>query len=205
MKVAQIIITLSLFIVGQQSISSYSVKLFPRWALPSASRRLMNEKSFTPPPSGTVVTDAFGNLVDESGVRVWSKEYYQYRKEAEEHAKKRALYFEQSQTAFKENRKEDAKSFSDLGKKEGLLMIEANELAVKEIIGPQNLSSSDKIDLHGLLVAEAVSATSKFVEQSKLGGKKSVEIITGAGKHSDAKKGALIKPAIMELCKEKGW
>jgi hypothetical protein len=62
---------------------------------------------------------------------------------------------------------------------------------------------TDKIDLHGLLVAEAVDATKQFVK-SNVGKKKTVEVITGAGHHS-ANHHAAIKPAIIELCKEEKW
>lgn len=152
-----------------------------------------------------VTTDAFGNLVDENGVRIWPKAYYEFRANAEAHAKKRAECFEQSQLAFKENRKEEAKTLSEAGKRQGQLMEEANRNAVLEILKPQNLAESDQIDLHGLLVSEAVQATSDFMDQAKLKGKKTVIIITGAGKHSDAKKGALIKPAIHDLCQQKSY
>lgn len=71
-------------------------------------------------------------------------------------------------------------------------------------MGPQNLKYSDKIDLHGLLVKEAVDATKEFVTYN-IGRKKSVEVITGVGHHSDKNKGPMIKPAIIDLCKLEGW
>ena len=84
-------------------------------------------------------------------------------------------------------------------------MEEANKRAVAEILTPQNLRYSDSIDLHGLLVNEAVQATKDFVK-SKIGtSTKTVEVITGRGLHSDPSKGAVIKPAIVTLCKEQGW
>lgn len=32
-----------------------------------------------------------------------------------------------------------------------------------------------------------------------------IQIITGAGNHSDPKKGAVIKPAIIKLCNDEKW
>lgn len=71
-------------------------------------------------------------------------------------------------------------------------------------MSPQNLKYSDKIDLHGLFVSEAVDATKEFVTYN-IGRKKTVEIITGAGHHSDKIKGPMIKPSIIDLCKSEGW
>jgi hypothetical protein len=64
--------------------------------------------------------DQFGNKIDDAtGGRVWSEQYYQARKEAEDHAVQRGLCFEQSKVAFDEGRKKEAKDFSDDGKKHG--------------------------------------------------------------------------------------
>ena len=82
-------------------------------------------------------------------------------------------------------------------------MEECNKAAVLEVLGPQNLKNADKLDLHGLLVAEAVDATKQFVI-SNIGKKKTLEIITGAGHHS-ANRHAAIKPAITDLCKAEKW
>eukprot|EP00042_Codosiga_hollandica_P020008 m.63400 g.63400 ORF g.63400 m.63400 type:complete len:315 (+) comp49639_c0_seq2:65-1009(+) len=148
--------------------------------------------------------DSFGNLVDEHGGRVWPDAYYQARKDAEEHAQSRGKCFDDSKVAFAEDRKGEAKALSDEGKKHGELMVEANKRAVQVILGPQNLASSDKIDLHGLLVQEALDATKEFV-LSCVGRKQTVEVITGQGLHSDKAKGPQIKPKIIEMCKQEGW
>ena len=66
------------------------------------------------------------------------------------------------------------------------------------------MKHADKLDLHGLHVNEAVDATREFVNFNT-GKKKSVQIITGIGNHSDVKKGPAIKPAILDLCKFEGW
>lgn len=81
-------------------------------------------------------------------------------------------------------------------------MEEANRKAVEEIIKPQHLNISDQIDLHGLLVAEAIEETKKYIYNCIKIKKEKVEIITGIGNHSDPHKGAVIKPAIINLCKQ---
>jgi DNA-nicking Smr family endonuclease len=124
--------------------------------------------------------------------------------EAEECAIKRGKCFEESTKAFAEDRKDEAKTLSDEGKQHGLQMEEANKRAAAEIINPQSLSTSDKIDLHGLLVQEAIDATKDFVK-SCIGKKETVQVITGQGIHSDLAKGAVIKPAIIDLCKQENW
>lgn len=111
-----------------------------------------------------------------------------------------------SKKAFEEDRKKEAKELSDEGKMHGHKMEESNKRAVDEILKPQNLNDSDKIDLHGLLVAEAVDATRSFAKNAIQAGKRAqLEIITGAGHHSDAAKGPVIKPAIIDLCKQESW
>jgi hypothetical protein len=151
--------------------------------------------------------DEFGNKIDDvTGGRVWSEAYYQARKDAEFHAVQRGVCFENSKKAFEEDRKKEAKELSEQGKLHGKQMEEANQRAVDEIILPQNLSESEKIDLHGLLVAEAVEATRKFLKDHIARGEKDkLFIITGAGHHSDKAKGPVIKPAIIKLCEEEKW
>ena len=148
--------------------------------------------------------DSFGNLVDQHGGRVWPEAYYAARKEAEEEAILRGKCFEESKKAFEEDRKGDAKELSDRGKEHGAKMEAANKRAMEIIIGPQNLAEAEKIDLHGLLVQEAVEATRDFVKSS-IGRLETVQVITGQCLHSDKAKGPVIKPAILELCKEEGW
>jgi DNA-nicking Smr family endonuclease len=153
--------------------------------------------------------DEFGNKIDDvTGGRVWSEAYYRARKDAEFHAQERGRCFEASKKAFEEDRKKEAKELSDEGKMHGQKMEEANQRAVDEIIKPQQLETSVKIDLHGLLVAEAVNATKEFVKAVIANRGDSVdklEIITGAGHHSDKAKGPVIKPAIIKMCEEEGW
>eukprot|EP01038_Epipyxis_sp_PR26KG_P014356 gene14356-19253_t len=150
------------------------------------------------------VLDSFGNKVDESGARIWPDEYYAAREAASEHARLRGKYFDEAKAAFESGKKKEAKELSEEGKNQGVLLEQANARAVEVILKLQNLDSSDSIDLHGLLVAEAVEATKQFALKSA-SKKDSIEIITGAGLHSNPANGPLIKPAILKLCKEQKW
>ena len=109
-----------------------------------------------------------------------------------------------SKRASKEGKEADAKVFSDRGKEHRAKMEAANKRAMEIIIGPQNLAEAEKIDLHGLLVQEAVEATRDFVKSS-IGRLETVQVITGQGSHSDKAKGAVIKPAIINLCWRENW
>mmetsp|Transcript_16564 Transcript_16564/g.16663 ORF Transcript_16564/g.16663 Transcript_16564/m.16663 type:complete len:211 (+) Transcript_16564:146-778(+) len=151
--------------------------------------------------------DEHGKKVsDVNGERVWSESYYLARKEADKYALLRNESYEKSKKAFADNNKRQAKELSDEGKKYAHLMEEANKKAVHEILQPQNLMSSDSIDLHGLQVHEAVEATSIWIKsQIKSQNYKILHIITGAGNHSDPKKGPVIKPAILSLCENEKW
>lgn len=149
--------------------------------------------------------DQFGHRIDDkSGGRVWSEKYYKARRDADEHAKMRGECFDKSKKAFNQDRKAQAKALSDEGKMHGTLFEEAQKAAAQEILVPQNLKHADKIDLHGLLVTEAIEATKEFVVYN-IGRKKTVDIVTGVGHHSEKGKGPVIKPAIIDLCKTEGW
>lgn len=85
------------------------------------------------------------------------------------------------------------------GKKHGELMDKANARAAEAIIKPQNSDRTGVLDLHGLYVSEATEAATKFlVRQQKVKEFGEVEIITGAGHHSQGQH-AKIKPAIEKL------
>ncbi len=161
-----------------------------------------NKDSLIPPYH----VDEHGNKVDDAnGGRVWSEAYYQARKDADTHAKQRGECFERSKAAFESDNKAEAKTLSDEGKKHGADMETANQRAVNEIMGYQNLDQNT-IDLHGLLVKEAVDCTLIFVNKHKALAKfKQLCIIPGAGNHSDPKKGAVIKPAIVKLAADEQW
>lgn len=90
-------------------------------------------------------------------------------------------------------------SFSRQGKKHGHLMEQANAKAAEAIIKPQNADKTGVLDLHGLYVAEATEAARDFLEkQQKAKRFRKVEIITGAGHHSEGLH-AKIRPAVERL------
>ena len=170
----------------------------------AAKKGSVTSKKFGSPNSNYKHLDSFGRFVDEQGERIWPDAYYAARKDAEEETIKRDKCLGRSKRASKEGKEADAKVFSDRGKEHRAKMEAANKRAMEIIIGPQNLAEADKIDLHGLLVQEAVEATRDFVKSS-IGRLETVQVITGQGLHSDKAKGPVIKPAIISLCKKEGW
>lgn len=78
-------------------------------------------------------------------------------------------------------------------------MEKANAKAAQAILKPQNSDRTGVLDLHGLYVAEATEAATNFlVKQQKAKKFREVEIITGAGHHSQGHH-AKIKPAVEKL------
>lgn len=143
--------------------------------------------------------DAFGNLVDSTGARVFSEAYYKFRDEANELAKTKNDCFERSKQAYSEGDKKRAKELSDEGKVASKLMEVSNMRAVEELMKTQRSYEKGVIDLHGLYVKEAAQVTGDFLEKVKSTGRLSeVEIITGRGRHSEGHR-AKIKPAIAAL------
>lgn len=135
-----------------------------------------------------------------------SPAYYAARKEAEVVARRRVELFTEASNAYREGRGEEARRFSEEGRRLGAAMRAANEVAVGEVLGPQNLAAADSIDLYGLLVDEAVNATKSFVESCR-GRFESVEVFTGPVQQSNRNStiGLMIQPAIIELCGKEGW
>ena len=125
--------------------------------------------------------------------------YFAARKEAEEHALERERYRDKAQKAFLRG-----KAYSEKSRKLGDLMHAANNQAASILLKSQNLAEADKIDLHSLRAQEAVEATRDFVK-SCIGRLETVQVITGQGSHSDKAKGAVIKPAIINLCWRENW
>ena len=98
--------------------------------------------------------------------------------------------------------KAKAKELSDQGKEEGVKMVEANKKAAEFILKHRNDSHGPLyLDLHGLLLDEAMAATLKKLEELRLSKDDVVlELIPGAGHHSKDK--AVIKPAVIEELKK---
>jgi len=128
----------------------------------------------------------------------------EFRKKADEHAKSRGKYFEESQAAFKRGDKAEAKTLSDKGKAEAEKMKEANKQASDIVFKSKNRSQPpDSIDLHLLYVDEAVERTAARLEQVRKQKGDHLIVIHGAGHHSKDNK-QLIKPAVVKMLNEKG-
>ncbi|CAM9843575.1 unnamed protein product, partial [Hapterophycus canaliculatus] len=138
------------------------------------------------------------NHYDAHGSRIFP-DAIPHREEADHHAKLRASKLEESQKAYQAGHKANAHQLSVEGKKHGHLMEAANKRAAQAIIKPQNADKTGVLDLHGLYVAEATEAATDFLlKQQKAKRFREVEIITGAGHHSQGHH-AKIRPAVERL------
>jgi DNA-nicking Smr family endonuclease len=108
----------------------------------------------------------------------------------------------QSQTAYRQGDHSGARQLSNVSKAHWKEYNRLNALAEREIFNhynPKYPTNISQIDLHGLLVKEAINRVEKHVELCKRSGIKQTILITGRGSH--CKDGlAKIKPAIQELC-----
>ena len=130
--------------------------------------------------------------------------YQKYQKEIDEHAKKRADYFEQAKKAHDAGNGALAKDLSEKGKSETILLEKAQEKAARAVFEKRNKNNGpDLIDLHGLQVEGALTIASEWLDKHKKAAKgKEINIITGKGNHSDAN-GPKILPAIDKLLTER--
>ncbi len=112
--------------------------------------------------------------------------------------------FDDAKIAFDAGNKEEAKNLSTKGKEHQEKMHQYKKDCATAVFDFLNAKHDDyTMDLHGQLVNEAMEFVVQRIE--KLTGKadKPLQIITGAGNHSD-EKGAKIKPAVFKYLGEKG-
>lgn len=64
----------------------------------------------------------------------------------------------------------------------------------------RRMSAQDELDLHEMLLDDAVAATQSFLDSSYSKGLKKVRIITGKGIHSKGGE-AVLRPAVTEVCR----
>lgn len=129
--------------------------------------------------------------------------YQKYQQAIDEHAKKRADYFEQAKKAHDAGNGALAKELSEKGKQETVLMEKAQEKAARAVFEKRNKDNGpDVIDLHGLQVEGAIMLATEWLDKHKKTKGKEINIITGKGNHSDAN-GPKILPAIDKLLTER--
>lgn len=142
-----------------------------------------------------------------SGQKYVTAAVLQARELARECAKKRSALLDQSQVAWFEGDKHEAKSLSNEGKEWGHKMDEANAKAAKLILEPQKSVLTGELDLHGLYLKEALAATEVFLTfwltQNRRDKRTTVLIITGAGHHSKHKDQPVIRPKVVSMLREK--
>jgi len=129
--------------------------------------------------------------------------FEKYRKKVVQEHDLMSKCYEDAQKAFKDNRKDEAKKLSEQGKKHQENRDKYQKEAAKQILDEMNKGKSeDEIDLHGLLVQEAIDFVNerltKLMQSKKF---KTFHIITGAGNHSEVS--AKIKPEIGKLLDSK--
>lgn len=156
------------------------------------------------PPKQEQITSVKGKQPEDEILSQDDLRAEELRKKSDQHAKKRGEYYEQSQQAYKSGDGAKAKEFSELGKKEQALMEESNRQAADLVFNSKNKNQpADSIDLHLLLVTEAVERTEARIAQCLQKKEDHLIIIHGAGHHSKNNK-QMIKPAVVKLLNEKG-
>lgn len=131
-----------------------------------------------------------------------SDEIDKLRKEAHRLGDLRHKLLNESQQAYKSGNKSLAHTKSVEGKALAPKIDDCNKKAVVLILGNQNLKSG-VLDLHGLYLNEAVTASSNFLSSSTKTFSV-ILIITGAGHHSVKHDKPVIRPKIEEMLKKKG-
>lgn len=120
-----------------------------------------------------------------------------------EYAEAKNKCYQLASEAYKNGHKQHAKTLSNRGKYYATLQIESNKVAARKIFNhfnPPDKRSSDKIDLHGLFVTEAIEYLIKYVDFAQERGHRALVVIVGRGIHSEG--GAKIKPAVIQYAKE---
>eukprot|EP00187_Rhodella_violacea_P009946 CAMPEP_0174889592 /NCGR_PEP_ID=MMETSP0167-20121228/4800_1 /TAXON_ID=38298 /ORGANISM="Rhodella maculata, Strain CCMP736" /LENGTH=362 /DNA_ID=CAMNT_0016127031 /DNA_START=68 /DNA_END=1156 /DNA_ORIENTATION=+ len=129
-----------------------------------------------------------------------------FRREAERCAKERARLYDSASVIFDAAKrgeaadKDAAYKMVEDGKAAGAAMEAANAKAAEAIVAFNNEGMGEMhLDLHGLKVSEALAVLQKRLDEVR--GKGELEIIPGAGHHSE--NAALIKPKVEAMLKER--
>ena len=126
-----------------------------------------------------------------------------YRAEADEWAKKKRDCSQRSQAAYSNGDKAEASRLSKQSKLYAEKMNKANWKAARAILKPQRSKKTGRLDLHGLYLEEAKAATFEFLDHwrdlPKSNRPETVQIITGAGKHSKIKGQPIIRPEVEKI------
>lgn len=128
----------------------------------------------------------------------------QYRNKASQYALNMKDCFDKSQNAFQSGNKALAKSLAEEGKNYKEKLVECNLKAKNIIFKYKNKERGlDEIDLHGLLVEEAMEELKNRIELLKSKEIPSLIVVHGKGIHSDSNN-AKIKPACIALVEKEG-
>ena len=125
------------------------------------------------------------------------------RNQASTYHEKLVQCAKQAHEAYKKGDKSKAHTLSELKKSWQKKQDDANRKATKLILQPQKWQRSGEIDLHGLHLDEAMGAIREFFRHwsKKASSRKTVLVITGAGRHSENHK-AVIRPKVEQLLQQ---
>ena len=134
------------------------------------------------------------------------------RRAATDAAEHRSAAFDAAQAAFAAGRKAEARTLADQGKAFDAEVAAANTRAARAIFEfrnpPPPEGSSDRIDLHGLRVQEALgfldTRLQRFSADLARRPSATLEVVTGAGHHSAPGAGPRIRPAVQALLRSTG-
>ena len=146
-------------------------------------------------------------IADEMNPDYEGPEGKRLREVAQAHAETRSRLMREADTLFRNNDHDSGHAMMKDAKAAGETMHAANAAAAKAIIAHRNDGRGFYyLDLHGLLVDEAIQATEKRLDALQATSDKGdnrFEVITGSGRHS-AQGSAKILPAIKNLLDERG-
>ncbi|KAF8119180.1 hypothetical protein EV363DRAFT_1389492 [Boletus edulis] len=109
-----------------------------------------------------------------------------------------AQCYQQSQEAYERRARARAKALSDEGKRHERKMETLNANASATIFKENNRDrDACEVDLHGLLVKEAIAYSEKAVSGARQRGYYEIRLIVGQGNHSESI--SRLKPALQEV------
>jgi DNA-nicking Smr family endonuclease len=162
---------------------------------------------FTPPSghqSRSTSPPEHRQTLEESTAKteeLWVK----YRSVVEQHAQKMHELFDAASAAHKAGNGAQAKALSEQGHNEQAAMKKAQALAANAIFAAKNKDQPPgTIDLHGLLVNEALHIVDEQLRLAKSSQMAALRIIVGAGHHSGPG-GPKIRPAVEQWLSSKNY
>lgn len=129
-------------------------------------------------------------------------EYTSLRAKAQESMNMYQKLSQQSQNAYKQGDKSEAKKLSEAAQQYKIEASKTNENAANYVFQQNNLDSSqEELDLHGLFVDEAEWIMKRRIYVGVKSNEPIIKVIVGKGLHSEGHK-AKLKPAMEDICEQ---